>query len=55
MPFSYRKRVKLGRGLFGNISGNGASISRRKGRVTVSSRGRFSVRLLRGLSWRGKV
>jgi hypothetical protein len=38
-----------------NLSGSGASVSKRKGRVTVNSRGRVSVRLPRGFSWRFKI
>lgn len=52
MGFSYRRRVKLGNGLFGNLSTRGASVSKKIGRVTVNSRGGGSIRLGRGLSFR---
>jgi hypothetical protein len=35
-----------------NLSGSGASVSKRKGRVTVNSRGGGSIRIARGLSFR---
>ena len=52
MPFYYRKRAALGRSAHVNLSKSGASVSARAGRVTVNSRGRVSVRLLPGLSYR---
>ena len=53
MGISYRKRVRTGRGSWLNLSKRGASVSMRKGPVTVNSRGRFSVRIAPGLSYRG--
>ena len=53
MGISYRKRVRTGRGSWLNLSKRGASASMRQGPVTVNSRGRFSVRLAPGLSYRG--
>lgn len=53
MGFSYRKRVPLGRNAFLNFSKRGASATLRRGRFTVNSRGRTTVRLAKGLSWRG--
>jgi len=57
MGLSFRRRAKLGRGTTHiNLSTTGASVSKRVGkRVTVNSRGRFSVRLPRGFRWRGKL
>jgi hypothetical protein len=55
MGLSYRRRVSLGKGTWLNISGSGVSVSKRVGRVTVNSRGRFFVRLLKGLSYRGRI
>ncbi|MEO7017238.1 MAG: DUF4236 domain-containing protein [Leifsonia sp.] len=52
MGFLYRKRVSLGRTAHVNISKSGASVSQRVGRVTLNSRGRVSVRILPGLSFR---
>jgi hypothetical protein len=53
MGFSYRKSVRAGKGRRVNLSKSGASVSQSVGPVTVNSRGRFSVRLARGLSYRG--
>ena len=52
MGFIFRKRVRLGRTAHVNLSKSGASVSERAGRVTVNSRGRVSVRILPGLSFR---
>ena len=55
MGFSYRRSVRLGRGTRLNVSTSGVSASKRIGRVTVSTTGRLTIRLLKGLSWRGKL
>lgn len=52
MGIQYRRRKSLGSGLFLNLSKSGASVSKRKGRVTVNSRGGGSVRIAKGLSFR---
>lgn len=52
MGLVYRKRVAVGRRTTVNLSGRGASVSERVGRVTFNSRGRVSVRILPGLSLR---
>lgn len=52
MGFQYRRRVRIGRSSWLNLSRSGASVSKREGRVTVNSRGGGSVRILRGLSFR---
>jgi hypothetical protein len=53
MGLIFRRRVKLDDDTAVNVSNSGASVSRRFGRrVTVNSRGRVSVRLLPGLSFR---
>lgn len=52
MGFRYRRRLRLGRGQWLNVSKRGASVSKRAGRVTVNSRGGGSVRILPGLSFR---
>jgi hypothetical protein len=51
--FSRRKRISNGTNL--NLSKSGASVSKKVGRVTMSSRGRGSVRIARGLSFRFKL
>lgn len=52
MGFIFRKRVKLGKHGHVNISKSGASVSEKLGPVTVNSRGRVTVRILPGLSFR---
>jgi len=55
MGFVFRKRMRVGRSSWLNVSKRGASVSRRSGPFTVNSRGRVSVRLGKGLFWRGKL
>jgi uncharacterized protein DUF4236 len=52
MGFSYRRRIRLGRGSWMNVSKGGASLSSRRGCLTLNSRGGGSVRVARGLSYR---
>lgn len=52
MGISYRRRIRLGRGRTLNISNRGASVSQRIGRVSISSRGGITIRILPGLVWR---
>nr|WP_234034386.1 DUF4236 domain-containing protein [Corynebacterium antarcticum] len=51
---NYRRRKSLGKGTWLNLSGSGASVSKRFGPLTVNSRGRVSLRLPGGLNWRGR-
>ena len=53
MGFSYRKRIRTGKRSWLNISKIGISGSGRLGPFTVNSRGRTSLRLGKGLSYRG--
>jgi hypothetical protein len=55
MGFVFRRRKRLGQGLNLNVSKSGASVSKKVGRVTVSSRGRGSIRIAKGLSFRFKL
>ena len=55
MPFTFRRTRRLGRGVEATVTDRGASVSKRFGRLTVSSSGRVSVRLLKGLSWGRKL
>ena len=55
VPFSFRWSKALGRGLRLNAGRSGVSLTKRLGRATVSTTGRVSVRLGKGLSWRGKL
>ncbi|MDO5628827.1 MAG: DUF4236 domain-containing protein [Mobilicoccus sp.] len=52
MGWTYRKRTKLDADSWLNTSKSGVSYSRRVGPVTVNSRGRVTVRLGKGLTWR---
>lgn len=52
MGFQYRRRVQTGRGSWLNVSRSGISASKRKGRVTVNTRGGGSIRIMKGLSLR---
>ena len=55
MGLSFRRSIGLGRLGRMNISKRGVSVSEHLGPVTINSRGRFSIRLGKGLSWRGKL
>lgn len=55
MGFSFQRRKRLGRSTTLNLSKSGASLSKRAGRTTLNSRGRGSVRLTKGLSFRFKL
>ncbi|MDQ2627848.1 DUF4236 domain-containing protein [Mycolicibacter senuensis] len=52
MGLVFRRRVKIGKRTGLNLSKSGASVSRRGKRVSVSSKGRGSVRIAKGVSWR---
>lgn len=49
---SFRKTIKLGKKTRLNVSKSGISVSRKAGPVTVNSRGRITIRLGKGLTWR---
>ena len=53
--FAFQRRKRLGRTTSLNLSNSGASVSKKVGRVTVNSRGRGSVRIAKGLSFRFKL
>ena len=55
MGFVWRKRARLGKNTAVNLSKGGASVSRRAGRASVSSRGNASFRVAKGLSFRKKL
>lgn len=55
MSLTWRRRIRLGRSSWLNLSRRGVSASKRIGRATVSTTGRVSVRLGKGLSWRGRL
>lgn len=55
MGLIWRKTKRINPKTAVNLSKSGASVSRKAGPVTVSSRGRGSVRLGKGLSFRFKI
>lgn len=55
MGLTFRRSLNLRKLAKINLSKRGASISKRVGRVTVNSRGRGSIRLGKGISWRFKL
>ena len=55
MGLVFYRRKRIGRGLSLNLSRSGASVSKKLGPLSVSSRGRGSIRLGRGFSWRFKL
>jgi hypothetical protein len=55
MGLVFRRRKRIGRGLGLNLSTSGASVSKKVGPLSVSSRGRGSIRLGKGISWRFKL
>jgi hypothetical protein len=52
MGFVFRRRVRLGKSSWLNLRRSGVSASRRSGPLTVNSRGGFSWRFGKGLSYR---
>ena len=52
MGFQYRKRIRTGKNSWLNVSKSGVSGSARVGPFTFNSRGRKSIRLGNGLSYR---
>lgn len=55
MGFTFSRRKKVARGTNLNLSKSGASVSKKAGPVTVNSRGRGSVRVAKGVSFRFKL
>ncbi len=53
MGWNYRKRIRISKNSWINLSKRGASGSVRAGRFTLNSRGRSSIRLGKGLNYRG--
>jgi hypothetical protein len=52
MGLVFRRRIPIDRGAWLNLSKSAVSASKRVGRVTISSTGRGSIRIARGLSFR---
>lgn len=53
MGFYFRRRTRLGKGAWLNFSKSGISASKRVGPFTLNSRGRTSLRLGKGVGYRG--
>lgn len=49
---SFRKTIKLCRNTRLNVSKSGISASRKAGPITINSRGKVTIRLGKGLTWR---
>lgn len=54
MSFSFRKRRRVGKNSWLNISKTGVSVSTKMGNLTVNSRGGISLKLPGGMSLRGR-
>jgi hypothetical protein len=56
MGWQIKRRVKTSDNSWANVSKSGVGASRKVGpRTTVNSKGRVSVRVAKGLTWRGKL
>jgi hypothetical protein len=55
MPLAWRRALRVGKRSRLNLSKSGASLSHRRGPVTINSRRRGSIRLPFGLSYRFKL
>lgn len=55
MGLTWNKRKRIGKGTNINLSKSGASVSKKAGPISVSSRGRGSVRLGKGVRFRFKI
>lgn len=54
MGITYRKRKKVGKNSWLNLSGSGASASTKVGPLTINSRGGLWVKLPGGFNFRGR-
>lgn len=52
MSVQFRKSKAIGKNTRANVSKSGVSLSQKAGPLTVNSRGRASIRLAPGWSWR---
>ncbi|MBT1002229.1 DUF4236 domain-containing protein [Paenarthrobacter sp. DKR-5] len=52
MGLIFRRTKKLGKNTRLNVSKSGVSVSRKAGPITLNSRGRITIRLGKGISWR---
>ena len=54
MGITFRKRQKMGKNSWLNVSGSGVSVSTKVGPVTFNSRGGLWLKLPGGLTFRGR-
>jgi len=52
MGLIFRKTKKIGKNTRLNFSKSGVSVTEKLGPVTINSRGRITIRLGKGLTWR---
>lgn len=52
MGLSFRRTIPIGKSSRLNVSKRGVSVSSKKGRLTLNSRGRGTFRIAKGLSFR---
>lgn len=52
MGILFRRSKKLGKGVRLNVTGRGASVSARRGPISVSSKGHVTIRFGKGFSFR---
>lgn len=52
MGFSFRKTLKLGKNSNLNVSKSGISATQKVGPISINSRGKVTIRLGKGLTWR---
>lgn len=52
MGLSFKKRIKIGNGLYLNVSKSGVSISKKIGNTTINSRGTTTINLGNGLTYK---
>jgi hypothetical protein len=52
MPLYFRKRATINKTTHVNVSKSGMSVSKKIGPVTLNSRGRVTVRIMPGLTFR---
>jgi len=55
MPLVWRRSLRVGRRSRLNLSKSGVSLYKKVGPLSLNSRGRGSIRLGKGISWRFKL
>lgn len=52
MGLIFRKSKKLGKNTRAHVTKSGVSVTRKFGPLSINSRGRVTLRLFKGMSWR---